>query len=104
MDLREKSARAAVLGYCSAIPDARRYRFTVPLNLLADIFQTPTVTLPSVTSSSTVTSSGSGVLDGSAQDQAVAPTVVPMSGAVPNPPQYGPLTVQNVRSVKAGAR
>lgn len=96
MDLQEKTARAAVLGYCRATPDVTGQGF----NLAADIFQTSTVAIPSVTSSSTVTSSGSGVLDGSSQSQPVSPTVVPMSEAVPNPPQYGPLTLQNTRSAQ----
>lgn len=107
MDLREKTARAAVLGYChSAIAPlastgaARGSPFLTGFNLLANIFRTPTVALPVVTSSSTVTSSGSGVLDGSSQDQPVSPTVVPMGEATPNPPQYGPLTLQNTRNVQ----
>ena len=95
MDLREKAARAAVLGYCRYTPDLTQGSF----NLAVDVAQTPMVVMPSVTSSSTVTSSGSGVLDGSSQNQPVAPTVVPMNESVPNPPQYGPLTLQNVRSV-----
>jgi len=99
MDLREKTARAAVLGYCSATPDF----LALGLNVAADVAQTPTVVMPSVTSSSTVTNSGSGVLDGSSQDQPVAPTVVPMSEAVPNPPQYGPLTLQTLRGSNGGS-
>ena len=99
MDLMEKTARAAVLGYCSGSPDF----LALGLNVAADVAQTPTVVMPSVTSSSTVTNSGSGVLDGSSQNQPVAPTVVPMSESVPNPPQYGPLTLQNVRGSNGGS-
>ena len=94
MDFREKTARAAVLGYGRAIPDPTGQGF----NLAADVAQTPMVALPVVTSSSTVTNWGSGVLDGSSQDQPVSPTVVPMGEAVPNPPQYGPLNLQNTRN------
>jgi hypothetical protein len=82
MDLLEKTARSAVLGYCTSSSSP-------------DVAQTPTVPVPNVTSSSTVTSSGSGVLDGSSADEAVSPTVVPMGQATLNPPQYGALTLQS---------
>jgi len=90
MDLLEKTARSAVLGYCSSSPD-----FTAQSsNVAAQVTQTPAATVPTVTSSSTVTSSGSGVLDGSSADEPVSPTVVPMGQATPNSSQYGALTVQ----------
>jgi len=100
MDLMEKTARAAVLGYCSSSPDF----IAQGVNVAANVAQTPAVVMPSVTSSSTVTNSGSGVLDSSLQNQPVAPTVVPMSESVPNPPQYGPLTLQTSRGSNGGSK
>ena len=96
MDLLEKTARAAVLGYCSSSPDF----LAQGLAVAANVAQTPAVVMPSVSSSSMVTSWGSGVLDGSSQDDAVSPTVVPMGEAKPNAPQYGPLTLQATRSAQ----
>lgn len=97
VDRAEKIARFGVLGFCAP---AISYG-ALGLNIMADAYQTPQVPVPNVTSSSLVTSSGSGVLDSSANLAPPQPTVIPIDGSgdgVPNDPEYLPLTLQMRRA------
>jgi hypothetical protein len=92
VDRAEKLARFGVLGFC-APPTS----YGPSMNVMADVYQTPQVPVPNSTSSSLVTSSGSGVLDTSSNIGGPAPQVVPIDGTgqgVGNDPEYGPLTLQ----------
>jgi hypothetical protein len=90
VDRAEKFARFAVLGYCNA-PGSY---WPLGLNVMNDVAQNPMTPLPNVLSSSTVLTSGSGVINSQGGREAAAPIVVPMNSGAPPlpPPTYGPLT------------
>jgi hypothetical protein len=97
IDRAEKLARFGVLGFCAPPQSFSSLGF----NVQSDAYQTPQVVVPNATSSSLVTSSGSGVLDSSPYQAPPQPTVIPINGdgaGVPNDPEHMPLTLQLTRA------